>query len=356
MKMHSTTKQPGTSDQSSTPQPTLSDQVSRLYDIIGGFHATNLLKIAHEIGAWQAITAHPGITSAELAQDLGTDTFYTDVLCRTAFAFNILDRQEDGWRMGPHFDQILGNADSTFYLGSAASVHMKVGEDYSGYVQHFRDGSRSSYQAHDGAFMADVANATVALPRIFVDYVLPGLPDFEAKLKSGATVLDLGCGGGWAVVQLAQRFPETRCVGLDIEPHSIAMAERLIAERGLQDRCGARVGSAELAETGAYDVITSFLVIHEIDPTMKASVFANVARSLKPGGAFLIFDEAYPESDEDLRQMPKRFAALAQWYEMTWGNRVNTRTELIEMCQDAGFEIASESSFSRFHIILATKR
>jgi hypothetical protein len=31
------------------PNPTLADQVSRLYDLVAGYHATNLLEIA---GSW----------------------------------------------------------------------------------------------------------------------------------------------------------------------------------------------------------------------------------------------------------------------------------------------------------------
>jgi cyclopropane fatty-acyl-phospholipid synthase-like methyltransferase len=156
-------------------------------------------------------------------------------------------------------------------------------------------------------------------------------------------------------VQIAERYPALRCVGVDVEPHSIEAAKRLIEAKGLSRRCEARRGSSELAEPGAYDLATSFLVFHEIDPEHKAGVIADVARALKPGGAFLIFDEAYPENDKDLRQMPKRFAALAQWYEMTWGNRVSTRSELVELCAGAGLEVTSESAFSRFHIIVATK-
>ena len=335
--------------------PTLSEQVTRLYDIIAGYHATNLLKVAQDLGVWRAITHQTGITSEDLATRLATEPYYTGVLCRTAFAFGLLEREGDGWRMAEHFDQILGNPDSTFYLGEAAAVHMVVGQDYNDYVSHFRDGTRSSYQAHDEHFMESVAEATTSLPRIFVDFVLPQLPALKAQLESGDRLLDLGCGGGWAVVQLAERFPNLRCSGVDIEPYSVELARSLISERGLSQRCDARVGSAEIAETGAYDVITSFLVVHEIDPKLKAEAFADVVRALKPGGSFLIFDEAYPETDDDLRQMPKRFAALAQWYEVTLGNRVNTRSELLQLCQEAGLRVLDENSFSRFHIIVAQK-
>jgi SAM-dependent methyltransferase len=338
------------------PTPTLADQVSRLYDLVAGYHAVHLLEIARELGVWEALTERPGLASSELADRLGTDPFYTDVLCRTAFSFGLLAREGAGWRMAPHFDQILGDPASSFYLARAPRVHMVLGEDYRDYVRHFRAGTTRSYQQHDEAFMREVAEALKTLPRIFLDLVLPNLPALGARLQDGGRVLDVGCGGGWAVVQLAERFPGISCVGIDLEPYSVELARRLLDERGLTGRCQARVQSVDqLGEDGTYDVATSFLVVHEIAPAAKAAAFAAVARALKPGGYFLIFDETYPETDEALQTMPSRFAALAQWYELTWGNIVGTRSELHALCQQAGLQVAEESTFSRFSILVAAK-
>lgn len=337
--------------------PTLADQVSKLYDLIAGYHATNLLEVARDLGAWEALTQSPGLASERLAERLGTHPFYTDVLCRTAFAFGLLEREGSGWRMAPHFDQILGDPESSFYLANAPRVHMVVGEDYPEYARHFREGTTKPYQEHGEEFMREVAEALKTLPRIFLDFVLPQLPGLDAALRDGDRMLDVGCGGGWAVAQIAERFPNLYCVGIDVEPYSVELARRLIAERGLADRCEAHALSVDqLQEDGTYDVATSFLVVHEIDPSLKPAVFASVARALKPGGRFLIFDEAYPETDEALRTMPTRFAALAQWYEVTWGNVVNTRSELHALCREAGLQVAEETAFSRFHILVAVKQ
>src|SRR5215218_4889501 len=102
--------------------PTLADQISRLYDLIAGYHVTHLLEIARELGLWQALVRDPGLSSEGLARELGADPFYTDVLCRTAFSFGLLEREGPGWRMAAHFDQILGDPESSFYLACAPRV------------------------------------------------------------------------------------------------------------------------------------------------------------------------------------------------------------------------------------------
>ena len=53
----------------------LAGQVSRLYDLIAGYHVTHLLEIARELGVWEALTQRPGTTSEDLAEKLGTDRF-----------------------------------------------------------------------------------------------------------------------------------------------------------------------------------------------------------------------------------------------------------------------------------------
>ncbi len=52
---------------------------------------------------------------------------------------------------------------------------------------------------------------------------------------------------------------------------------------------------------------------------------------------------------------PNRFAALAQWYEMTWGNVVDSRSDLLAHCAAAGLRVTEETAFSRFSILVAAK-
>ena len=50
--------------------PSMAEQVSRLYDLIAGYHVTNLIEVARAVGAWERISSRPGIDSRSLAAEL----------------------------------------------------------------------------------------------------------------------------------------------------------------------------------------------------------------------------------------------------------------------------------------------
>ncbi len=173
--------------------PTLADQVSKLYELIAGYHATHMIEIGHQLGAWAALTEDPGLTSEARRPPWHRRLLHR---CPVSHRVRLRDPRPGRGRLanGPHFDQILGDPESSFYLATAAGVHMEVGKDYPDYPRHFREGTVRPYQEHDEAFMREVAEALKALPRIFLDLVLPQLPVFSSVSSRVA-----GC-STWAAV------------------------------------------------------------------------------------------------------------------------------------------------------------
>jgi len=339
-----------------TPSVTLSDQVTKVYEIIAGYHTTHLIEIGRDLGVWEHLSRNPGSTSADTAAALGLVEFYVDVLCRTAHSAELVDRLDGGWQMAPHMDILLGSPGHTFDFSRTARVHMVLGEDYALYPDSFRGGSSMSYQDHDPRFMEEVAAALRPVPSIFLEAVLPLLPELAAVLDRADRIVDIGCGGGWALAAFADAYPDASMVGVDVEPVSVDIARRLVADRGLSERCSVVLADASgFAAEDPFDLATMFLVYHEISPEAKRDVLRSVFDSLKPGGTLLMFDEVYPVSGEQLRSMPMRFAALAQWYELIWGNVIGTRMDVLEDLDEVGFEVTSELDFSRFHIFVAQR-
>jgi ubiquinone/menaquinone biosynthesis C-methylase UbiE len=106
-------------------------------------------------------------------------------------------------------------------------------------------------------------------------------------------VLDLGCGIGNILIALAERTDFTHpAAGVDVSPDLIRIGEREIARAGLQDRIGLQVAPATRLpfEDGAFDVVLTSHVLKHLDDTALLASFREVARVLRPGGRFLLWE------------------------------------------------------------------
>ena len=105
-----------------------------------------------------------------------------------------------------------------------------------------------------------------------------------AAPQPGEHVLDIGCGSGTTVLELAARVgPRGYVLGADISLHSVAQARDRIAAAGLRH---AEVIGADVATrpfiAGSFDLAFSRLgTMFFTDPT---AAFANVHRAMKPAG------------------------------------------------------------------------
>lgn len=105
-------------------------------------------------------------------------------------------------------------------------------------------------------------------------------------------VAELGCGGGRNAAELLKRYPNARVTAVDYSALSVEKATAYNAEAIAEGRCEVLQGDvSELSlESGAYDLATAFETVYFWPGLEKC--FAEVARVLKPGGAFLICNES----------------------------------------------------------------
>ena len=102
--------------------------------------------------------------------------------------------------------------------------------------------------------------ATTAAAPIAHHSLVPGLKE---DLEAGIDVLDVGCGSGQAMIELAKAYPNSRFAGYDFSEEGISRANAEAKGLGLANvRFDVR-DAAAIGETEAYDLITSFDAIHD---------------------------------------------------------------------------------------------
>ena len=150
------------------------------------------------------------------------------------------------------------------------------------------DTDTGSHHARQAEFWNSPATQVWADHHESIDTLFSGVT--EAVLKAAAPyagehVLDIGCGGGTTVLQLAARVgPDGHVVGADISQHSVASLRERIAAAGVRN------AEALLADVANYPfqgrrrfdlAFSRFGVMFFGDPT---AAFSNVRRAMKPNG------------------------------------------------------------------------
>ncbi len=150
----------------------------------------------------------------------------------------------------------------------------------------FQHGGGVPYSAFERfqQVMAEESDQTVVAA--LHDAILPLVPERAAKLRDGADVLDVGCGSGRALNELAASFPASRFTGYDFSVAAIQSARVEARERGLANVVFEVRDVADLRADSAFDLITAFDAIH--DQAHPAAVLAAIARALRPDGTFLM--------------------------------------------------------------------
>lgn len=89
------------------------------------------------------------------------------------------------------------------------------------------------------------------------------LQTIDGFAQPGGRALDVGCGTGFLLEQLAGRGYSG--VGVDLSPESVAIAQKRLADIGAADRLRAEVGSAYEPPEGPFDLVTLTDVLEHLE-------------------------------------------------------------------------------------------
>jgi ubiquinone/menaquinone biosynthesis C-methylase UbiE len=122
-------------------------------------------------------------------------------------------------------------------------------------------------------------------------------------------ILDLGCAVGLSTFALQAVYPQAKITGLDLSPYFLAVANYRTKQRRLAQINWVH-GQAESTgiANASFDLVSIFLMCHELPQSVTHKIFAEARRILRPGGHLAIMD-MNPKS-ENYKKMPTYILTL----------------------------------------------
>ncbi|HUH03315.1 MAG TPA: methyltransferase domain-containing protein [Kofleriaceae bacterium] len=188
---------------------------------------------------------------------------------------------------------------------------------------------------------ADVMRRQIIPP---ITRFLAGRDPREVKL------LDIACGTGRPLNQLAVAHPDVRYHGVDLSPYYVRLARERLA-RVREMTLMAENGESLPFVDQHFDVVTSVYLFHELPRNARRRVLADAYRVLRPGGLLVLQDSAQPfdsgELEDALHNFPRDF------HEPFYDDYL--RDDLAAAATESGFEVESVEAHLVAKVVVARK-
>ncbi len=146
--------------------------------------------------------------------------------------------------------------------------------------------------------MEDAAQTAAYAHAGRIDGTMAAAYVFQTAHATGAIagsrrVLDLGCGPGTQLAQIAELNPDTQFLGVDLSKSMLELAQRHVEAKGIANVRFEQgdMTNLEMIPSGSIDAVVSFLALHHLpDVSSLNKCFREIRRVLRAGGALYVVD------------------------------------------------------------------
>lgn len=103
-------------------------------------------------------------------------------------------------------------------------------------------------------------------------------------------ILDLGCSVGMSTFALQNIYPQAKITGLDLSPYFLAVAHYRAGQRDTQITWLHAAAESTGLSNNSFDLVSTFLMYHELPQSATRQIFHEARRLLRPGGYLALMD------------------------------------------------------------------
>lgn len=217
-----------------------------------------------------------------------------------------------------------------------AKVNQEDYPDY--YTRNFHWQTDGWFSRHSASlYDASVELLFLGTADIMRRQIIPCISQFiwdSDKTSSEMKLLDLACGTGRTLLQLAKTHPVIEYTGVDLSPDYLEEAQANL--RKVEKLSLTHANGEELPfKDHHFDILTCVYLFHELPRDVRRRVMDEMFRVLKPGGLLVIMDSCQLiESEEEMGTYMQLFPT--EYHEPYYKDYI--RDDLTVSLQEIGFE------------------
>ena len=270
--------------------PTLEETGAFAQQIMGyftGHTTTMMIHMGDRLGLYTALRNQGAIRAADLATSTGLHERWLLEWLRNQAAAGILEHHgEEHFALSAAGAAVLADPSNPFY--SAGFFNALVPPTTLDRIaQAFSSGVGMSYEEH-GTNCACTMKRMFAPGHALLPFFLGRVAGLVERLQAGIQVLDVGCGVGGALCELARTFPHSTFVGCDASPTAITIAQSDTQQAGLTNITYQVLKGEALPPTPQYDLVLTLDCLH--DMTFPQRTLQAIRCCIKPDGVLIIKD------------------------------------------------------------------